>query len=145
MSVGTFFDSAAGPSATPPIIRKTPKARPAPFSLRLSVEERARLEREAAGAPLGGYIRAKVLGDAPLRNRASGLAIEDRKALAQVLALLGHTRLASNLNQIAHVANIGALPVTPETEEELRAALAAVREIRDLLITALGMKPEPKR
>ena len=35
--------------------------RPAPFSLRLSEEERAGLVREASGTPLGIYIKAKVL------------------------------------------------------------------------------------
>jgi len=37
-----------------------------PFSLRLTFEERAQLEKEAAGMPLGRYIRQKALdGKAP--------------------------------------------------------------------------------
>ena len=36
--------------------------------------------------------------------------------------------------------NIGALPVTPETEAELYAALQDIREIRQLLIASLGPK-----
>ncbi|SDD21608.1 MobC domain-containing protein [Belnapia rosea] len=119
-----------------------PKKRPAPFSLRLSPDERARLAVEAAGAPLSTYIKAKVLGDAPpLRLRRSGLAVEDRQALAKALALLGRSRLSSNLNQLAHLANVGALPVTPETEAELTEALAEIREIRRLVMVALGLKP----
>lgn len=114
-----------------------------PFSLRLSAPERERLLSEAAGAPLGPYIRAKLLGDGvPLRTRRSGLPVEDRKSLGQALALLGRSRLSSNLNQLAHLANIGALPVTPELESELSEALADIREIRRLLVTALGLKPE---
>lgn len=120
----------------------TAKKRPAPFSLRLTGDERARLAVEAAGAPLGAYIKAKALGDAPMRLRRSGISVQDRKALAQALALLGSSRLASNLNQLAYLGNIGSLPMTPETEEELRSALHDIREIRSLLITALGMKPE---
>lgn len=119
------------------------KRRFPPFSLRLSAEERIRLVDEAAGAPLGSYIKAKVLGSAlPVRMRRTGLAIEDRTALAQVLALLGRSRVANNLNQLAHLANIGALPMTPETEDELRATLGDVRAIRSLLMTALGLKAE---
>lgn len=134
---GTFQPIAE--SAAPPSIQK----RPAPFSLRLSEDERARLIVEAKGAPLGAYIKAKVLGSAPaLRVRRTGLAVEDRQALAQVLALLGRSRLSSNLNQLAHAANIGALPITPETEADLCEALSDVRAIRRLLMTALGMKPE---
>ncbi|HEV7248843.1 MAG TPA: hypothetical protein VGN93_17845 [Shinella sp.] len=97
---------------------------------------------EAAGAPLGAYIKAKVLGEAPLPMRRTGLSVEDRQAHARALALLGQTRLASNLNQIAHAVNIGVLPVTPETELELFGALADIREIRRLFMTALGLKPE---
>lgn len=116
--------------------------RPAPFSLRLSEDERARLLGEASGAPLGTYIKAKLLGDAPLRTRRSGLAVEDRKALGQVLGVLGSTRIANNLNQLAHAANVGALPVSSALEAELVAVLAEVREVRRLLLVALGLKPE---
>jgi len=122
---------------------KPKKKRPAPFCLRLSPEDRARLAMEAAGAPLGSYIKAKVLGDTPpIRTRRTGLAVEDRTALAQVLALLGRSRLSNNLNQLAHAVNIGALPMTPETEAELFAALGDVRDLRRLLLFALGLKPE---
>lgn len=118
-------------------------SRPAPFCLRLSREDRARLEAEAKGTPLGTYIKAKVLGDAaPPRIRRSGMAVADQAALAKALALLGQSRMASNLNQLARLANSGALPLTPETEEELRSSLRAIRELRDLLVTALGLLPE---
>lgn len=114
-----------------------------PFSLKLTAEERRQLVDEASGAPLGPYLRAKLLGgDAPVRSRRSGLAVEDRRSLGQALALLGRSRLSSNLNQLAHLANIGALPVTPELEAELFEALADIREIRRLLIASLGLKPE---
>lgn len=117
------------------------KRRPPPFSLRLSDDERARLAAEAGGAPLGAYIKAKVLGGGvPVRMRRSGLAVEDRQALGKALALLGQSRQASNLNQLAHLAHIGALPVSLEIEAELAAALADIREIRRLLVTALGLR-----
>ncbi len=117
--------------------------RPAPFSLRLSAEARARLALESGGAPLGAYIKAKLLGSAPpVRMRRTGLAVADRQALAQVLALLGQSRLSSNLNQLAHAANIGALPMTPETEAELAESIRDIRAIRRLLLVALGLKAE---
>lgn len=126
-----------------PSPKAAPRKPPAPFSLRLTASERARLLDEAAGCPLGTYIKAKVLGGTPpIRMRRSGLSIENRKALAQLVAVLGRSRLASNLNQLAHLANIGALPVTPELEAELLAALHDVREVRHLLLVALGLKPE---
>jgi hypothetical protein len=120
-----------------------PSRRGSPFSLRLSQQERARLTVEAAGAPLGAYIKAKVLDtQVPVRMRRTGLSIEDRKSLAQVLALLGRSRLSSNLNQLAQAVNIGALPMTPETEAELFEVLREVRALRSLLMSALGLKAE---
>ncbi|MGY4748869.1 plasmid mobilization relaxosome protein MobC [Pannonibacter sp. Q-1] len=86
-------------------------------------------------------MKAKALG-APLRSRRTGLAVEDRVALAKGLALLGRSRLANNLNQLAHAVNIGSLPMTPETEQELFTALRDVRELRRLFLLALGLKPE---
>lgn len=110
-----------------------------PFSLRLSFEERARLQEMAEGQPLGGYIRARLLDQ---QTKRRGSSIRDREALAQVLGLLGQSRLSNNLNQLAKLANIGSLPLTPETEAELRAAAAEVMAIRRLLVSALGLKAE---
>lgn len=112
--------------------------------MRLKPEERARLEHEAAGVPLGSYIRAKVLGEPPpVKLRRSGLPIKDRRSLAKLLALLGRSRLSSNLSQLAHLGHIGSLPFTPETESELREALASVRDLRRLLVVALGLEESP--
>jgi hypothetical protein len=119
------------------VLKKNTPQRPPPFSIRLNHNERERLEAEAAGMPLGTYIKAKVLNGAPLKRAA---AVEDRKALSQALALLGQSRIASNLNQLAHLGNIGALPLTPEMQAELLAALQHVAEVRALLIKAVGLK-----
>jgi hypothetical protein len=124
---------------------KPPKKRPPPFSLRLSAAERERLLAQADGAPLGSYIRAKILDGAmppPRRRPRASASVVDQKALSQVLAALGQSRLSSNLNQLAHLANIGALPVTPELEAELAEALAAIRDLRRLLLVALGFKEQ---
>ena len=141
MSLGETF----APVASDVSASRTARARPAPFSIRLSATERAQLEEEAKGAPLGAYIKAKALEGPPLRIRRSGLAVEDQTALAKVLALLGRSHLASNLNQLARAANSGSLPMTPETEECLRQALGDVRAIRRLLVTALGLKAEARQ
>jgi hypothetical protein len=113
--------------------------RPPPFSIRLTGEERARLQAEAGTARLGTYIKEKALNAPPTKRAA---AVGDRKALAQALALLGQSRIASNLNQLAHLGNIGALPLTPEIEEELREAFQHVGEIRALLLKATGIRKD---
>lgn len=141
---GTFNENQ--PSMPRPAPATPRRKRASPFCLRLSAEERARLTAEAGGAPLGAYIRAKLLGGTiPVRMRRSGLAVEDRQALGKALALLGQSRLANNLNQLARLAHIGALPVSPEIEAEFQEAVIAVQEMRRLLVTALGLKPEGER
>lgn len=138
MALNSAFQAQAARRPKP----KNPTARPAPFSIRLSQAERAQLEREAKDVPLGAYIKAKALEGAPLRVRRRSSAVEDSTALARTLALLGQSRLSSNLNQLAHAANTGSLPITPETEAFLRRALSDVQAMRCLLITALGLKTE---
>lgn len=136
MPVSTDFSCANNPCPQPP------RKRQPPFSIRLSEDERARLAMEAAGAPLGAYIKAKALGGAPLRSRRSGLAIEDRQSLAKGLALLGRSGLAENIQSLADAARSGSLPFTPETENALDSALHEVRSLRRLFLAALGFKPE---
>jgi len=59
-----------------------------------------------------------------------------------VLAALGKSRVANNLNQLAKAVHTGSLPVTPETEEEIKSACRDVRRMRTDLLTALGRSPE---
>jgi len=114
-----------------------------PFSIRLSFEERAKLEAAAAGQPLGAFIRETLFGsDMQPRRRRGKEPVADHQVLAQVLAALGASRLSSNLNQLAHSANIGALPVLPETEEALQDACEDIRRMRRMLMISLGHQGE---
>lgn len=119
-----------------------PKKYPPPFSLRLTHEERARLEAEANGKPLGAYIRERLLGDdvAP-RRKPGNSPVKDKDALGRVVGALGASRLSSNLNQLAKAVNTGSLPVTPETEAELVEACRDVAAMRVDLLRALEVKP----
>lgn len=119
------------------------KKAPAPFSIRLTFEERAKLEHAAAGMPLGAYIRQKLFdGELTPRRVRGHKPIKDHADLARVLGALGQSRLSNNLNQIAKSANLGALPVTPELEEELSEACQSIRSMRSDLMRALGF-PSP--
>jgi len=116
-----------------------------PFSLRLTKDERAKLENAAAGMPLGPFIKARLLdGDLSPRRTRGQAPVKDHAALARALGLLGNLRLANNLNQLAKAANKGALPLTPEVEEELMATCAAVLAIRMELMKALGYESEDR-
>ena len=108
------------------------KKKPAPFSLRLT-EELAFLEERAGNMPLGAYIRRELLGDHVCKRRAVRKPALSDEQYAALLAALGTSRLSSNLNQLAHRANTGALDVSPETEWQLQEAYAAVLAMRRAL------------
>jgi hypothetical protein len=114
--------------------------RTTPLSIRFTEAEKARLRALAGPKRLGSFIRERALGaEAEPRARADG-PVKDAEPLGRILALLGQSRLANNLNQIARAANQGSLPVTAEVEAELQQACAAVFEMRLLLLRALGVK-----
>lgn len=113
----------------------------APFSIRLTDDERERLIQDAGGIPLGTYIKATMLDRAPpIRRRASPLPKQDKRILAKALALFTHSRVANNLNQLAKAVNIGTLPVTPETEADIKETLRIVRRLHDLMMGGLGYR-----
>lgn len=115
---------------------------PPPFSMRLTPEERARLDMLRGNKPLSAYIREQLFGDdAAPRKRGGNSPVQDAEALGRVLGTLGQSRLSSNLNQLAKAVNSGSLPVTPETEADLAAACRDVSAMRADLLRALGKSP----
>lgn len=112
---------------------------PPPFSLRLSEAERVRLKAEAGNQPLGAYIRSRLLGDQADKRRHSRRPRIDEQTAARLLAELGKSRLANNINQLARAANSGSLPLTQETETALQQACADIQAIRLELMRALGL------
>lgn len=119
------------------------KKYPPPFSLRLTEEERARLEAEAGDLSLSAHIRERLFGaDASPRKRPGNSPVRDKEALGRVIGALGASRLSANLNQLAKAVNTGSLPVTPETEAEIKEACEGVAEIRADLLRALGLTLE---
>ncbi|WP_300016366.1 hypothetical protein [uncultured Roseobacter sp.] len=126
------------------LAKSGPKKREAPFSLRLTFEERARLEEAANGVPLGAYIKAVLFdGDLSKVRRRNTKPVADHEALGRVLASLGSSRLSNNLNQLARAVNTGTLPVHPEIEAELREACADIAAMRGELLRALGSDGGP--
>lgn len=132
--VSRAFQEASGPQVS------KRRKKPAPFSLRLSTDERAFLEAQAGGRPLGAYIRERLLGEqAEKRKYQRKPRIDDQQA-ALLLAELGRSRLSSNLNQLAKHANTGSLDVSEGIEQELHEAYLAILAMRDALIAALGLR-----
>lgn len=111
-----------------------------PLSVRFTDAEKTRLEGLAGGMPLSQFIRERALGDATEARARVRQPLKDAEPLGRLLGLLGQSRLANNLNQLAKAANQGSLPLTVEVEAELRQACAEVHEMRLLLLRALGLK-----
>lgn len=129
------FGPAAGAARSP---KSTAKPM-SPLTLRLTAEERQRLEELAAGMTLSAYVRACVFGtETAKRKKRPKSVIEDKQAAAEALALLGQSRIASNLNQLAYHANLGVLEFEPRERTDIAEANAHLLAIRTLLVKALG-------
>jgi hypothetical protein len=117
------------------------KKREAPFSLRLSFEERSRLKAAAGDMPVAAYIKSLLFADdAPVVRRRTRAPVKDARALAELLACLGASRIPNNLNQLARAANSGSLIFDWDTKARIAAACEDIRAMRQLLMEGLGMK-----
>lgn len=115
--------------------------RPAPFSLRLTPEERSQLEAQAGGMPLASYIKSVVFAaEAPKYRSRRKPPVAEQQLLAEVLARLAQTKHANNLNQIAKHLNLGTLVIDPELEDDLKRAVAEVAWMRATLMKALRVQ-----
>lgn len=130
----TFDQAAKGPAGR--------RRDTSPLTLRLTREERARLEDMAAGMTLSAYVRGCLFAEqSKRRKRRPAKTIEDRQAIAEALALLGQSRIASNLNQLAYHANIGQLFWGEAQKTDIAEANAHLKAIRTLLMHGLGKTP----
>lgn len=121
-------------------IPKQPKKQPSPITLRLTDEERAMLKDLAAGMSVSAYIRKCVFGnDTAPRKARSRVPVKDELALARVLGMLGQSRIANNLNQIAYHANAGSLLIDEQCAKEIHEAYGHIISMRGDLINALGL------
>lgn len=81
-----------------------------------------------------------ALGGAPRKKRGNS-PVQDKEALGRMAGALGQSRLSQNMNQLAKAVNSGSLPVTPETEAEIKEACREIAEMRAALLAALGKAP----
>lgn len=108
------------------------RARDKHLTIRLTAEERAKIDADSERAALtpGSYARGVLLG-APAPRQVRRPPIE-KQMLARLLGSLGH--IGANINQIARAVNTG--------EEADRTALYAawsdLRTMRDAVLKALG-------
>ena len=115
---------------------------PSPVSVRCTAEELEQIRSlaDAYGITLSALFRDAVLGEKQTkRKRKFRQPVKSKKELARLFALLGQSRIASNLNQLARAANSGSLVMTPDTEAELKRACKDIRFLRITLMKALGL------
>ncbi len=123
---------------------KPKKKRPSPITLRLTDEEREKLKIAAGDMPVSAYIRKCVFGAdvAPRKKRLSHKPVGDQEAIARVLNMLGQSRIANNLNQIAYHANCGTLLLDNDTKRQIKETYSYIAFMRVKLIEALGLQEE---
>lgn len=113
-----------------------------PLSFRVTPSERATIKRLAGKRPISTYLRHAALNGKALPRRKAHAPDVNDVLVAQILAKLGQSRLASNLNQLAKAANMGALPLDEHLVSDLQQASRDVQAMRRDLIKALGVKAE---
>ena len=148
-TVGNDFRLSTGSEPVPILDTKTKRSSPTckttrdcpRVTVRLSKEDHARLKELAGGMALSVYVRAKALGEeSPRRRRRSSSSVADKERLAQILGLLGQSRIANNLNQLAYQANVGSLAMDAETKAQISETQDHVLFLRKTLINALGLR-----
>lgn len=118
--------------------------RSVPIPTRYSEEERDTLTLAAhnAGVTLSDFIRAASLSQ-PLPSarsqRANRRPVKDAAELAKMLGAVG--KIGSNVNQLAHRANLGSWPEARLLHE----AAADIQWMRRSLMLALGVREEPEQ
>lgn len=145
-SWGTFGNSKAPTSSSSEPSSQSAKygrkkKRPAPFSLRLSFDEKQKLIEDAGRQSISAYIKSRLFDpDAPVQQARRLKPVKDQKALAQLLGMLGSSRIARNLDELAEAAEVGALPGDEETHGLIKRAADDIRIMRRFLLAALGIR-----
>ena len=110
------------------------------ITIRLTEQEKQHLEQAAADLTMSNYVRACLFQGEMKPASRRRQPVKDEKTIAQLLGLLGQSRMANNLNQIAKLANTGSLPLSPDVEQDIQEACTHICDMRTMLINALGLQ-----
>ncbi|EKE78041.1 hypothetical protein [Oceanibaculum indicum] len=122
---------------------KPKRRRPSSLSIRVSDEERAILQRKAGKRSIGAYVREKALGDeqAPRRRSVAKPSI-DSVLLGKVLGKFGQSEQVTVLFLLLAAAENERVTMGKKDRAALHAACADMREVRALVMGALGLRGE---
>ncbi|XOV77452.1 MAG: plasmid mobilization relaxosome protein MobC [Aestuariibacter sp.] len=101
-----------------------------PYSIRFTQEQREyiRAQAQAMNWSEARWIRYRVFHDMTSTEAA------------QILQLLGKSRIANNLNQIAKELNTGTFIDSPDVQAKLDESYWEIKDMRSKLIKALGLR-----
>ena len=109
------------------------------LTLRMTLEQRAILERKAGRIALGEYLRSIAIDESLSPKQSRNLyPIKDQKVANQLLGELGRSNISANLATLASAAKIGGLTLSEEESAVLITACADIAKMRRMLMLALG-------
>ena len=109
-----------------------------PFSMRLSVEERARLDALAGDMPMGAYVRSRLFDTPSPRHRKMRRFDVDQRKLKKLLRELGRQHISSSLHRIMTAIDDEDLEMDDALEAQLRCLCSDLRQLRRSIRKALG-------
>lgn len=115
----------------------------ATLTIRLATIERTRLDSQskALGISTAKYVRLLIADEVMQRKLAVILERRNRQAdNAQILLMLGKSRIANNLNQIAYAVNSGSFMLTPDVVSQINEAYSAILEMKETLLKMQGLR-----
>ncbi|MDP9127249.1 MAG: hypothetical protein M3N08_03170 [Pseudomonadota bacterium] len=112
-----------------------------PVAVRLTAEEKERLEDGCGPRSLAAHIRDVLLARAgEQRPRRRRRPIRDWQALAQLVATLGEGELSSHLRILAQAARSDSLALSAESLRCIEEAHKGVMAMRRMLMRALALQ-----
>lgn len=110
------------------------------FPIRFSEAERTELERRSGDMALGTFIKAELFSDTVKRRRGSRSPTKDNVSLAQVLAMIGQSKVGGRLEILSSAVENGSLLLNDEVVSDIQTACAEVHAMRSMLMKALGFQ-----
>ena len=142
---GRFGTAVAGGRQAKLVEPDEKKERSVYVSLRVSSEEKARLQREAAGLSISAYVRERLFGEAARPRKTRGkFPVKDHEALARVLRALGCSNLAQDFDALSWAVRDGSVQLDDDSKRAFVRACADVSAMHRELIAALGLKARPQ-
>lgn len=129
------------PKTKNPSPNSNPTKQAKPFAIRLTDQERQELERRAGEMALGTYIKIALFAEG-VKPRARGMRVpvKDHVRLAELLALLGSSRLSESMNGLYEAAKSGTLYVDDDVPVAIKKACDDICVMRLMLMQSLGFR-----